>query len=1004
MVALPGIPRLAASAFFLIATFAFPAPEPLVFEAEAVSTPTNAWLIDRESPRGWNLWSTDADAMKKWSGGKVLRSPFVSNDRVRPEDGAPMLHTVLTNVPKGRYVVGVRHSRALGVSLDGKTWTNLALTGSKVGTFDIDGRFEFWVDDRYATPGSLGTSYYDAVTLTVAPPPPAPPPPRAPQPPVSGWAKTRVAEKMGRGLVALVRPDRKVYLSWRLLTEDGDGVAFNVYRSAAGKTQKLNAEPIRKTTDFIDAQPKSEAETSYTVRALNAGKEGEASPAAIVAPRAEAKGYFSFPIQGGSLQKVGVGDLDGDGVWDYVIKTPHPNVVDPWGPFWKKSPGTYTIEAYASTGKFLWKRDLGWSIEMGIWYSPYLVWDLDGDGKAEVAVKVGEGDPRDEEGKVKSGPEWCFILDGLTGKEKARIPWPDRSGFPEGNYLGFPLNYNFFSRNQLGIAYLDGKTPHLIIARGTYNTMKAEAWQFPGGKPLCSWKWQDADEGAQQAKYRAQGAHTMNCADIDGDGLDEVVLGSIALDDNGVGLWSTGLGHCDCAYLGKIDPSRPGLQIYYNYEPPQKSNGLCLVDARNGKIIWGYDGPTTHVHAQAMCADIDPLHPGLECYGGERDAMKRWLHSSTGERIGDEKSFEIGLYRPTVFWDGDLQREIKMGGSIRKFGGLAVNEEALPSGDDFYVAIADVLGDWREEILTYYKGEMRIYVSTIPAQDRRPTLMQDPIYRRGVCHNSMGYPQSPMSSTVFDRREAALGITLEKTVFKEGEPVRGKVRYAQFDGKPVDTGLTLSVNEWADVEPKSLTLRAAGGAIAEAAFTLVQKKSPPFLGGSKQAVVTAQTASGVRGEGAVDVPETIPLERLILVEAEAFAKQEGGEVKIRSAQEKPGIHGKCFSHWDKQGHLLEWKVKIPEAGRYLLLIRYSAASEAVRETSVDGRAVSQLFDGTGGFGAAASDWKFAMAKETSPVAFELAAGEHTLRMVNEDGNGMNLDYLAFLKTDGAKAP
>lgn len=1122
------------------------AAEPLVFEAEDVSTPTNAWTLNRFADNAWTLWTTDEDAAKKWSGGKVLASPKVEADRSRPEEGAPMLHVVIPNIPKGVYNVKIKHSRALGASLDGKTWTNVLLTGGSLGKFNIqDGKLEFWVDDRYATPSSIGRSYFDAVILT----PPSEDEAAAMAPfdgsfeknldgwkwigqanagsaeisidakegkqsaaltydqPLSysfesksreavgegeiwevsawvkvvgfggvtcglkgfrgadaaindllnfgvrssiqtaewkmisgrglipagithvaptfygngkvrvlvdgvtlkkvdvltgpkkekafpvGWAKERVVEKLGRGLIGLVTPTNTVYLSWRLRVEDGDQCAFNVYRSTDGAPEKLNTSPVQKTTDFIDAKPRLDKESRYTVKIVANGKEGESSPAYVIPANTPAQGYISFPIEGGSLQKVGIGDLDGDGEWDYVLKTPAPNVVDPYHLFWKKSPDTYKLEAYSSSGKLLWKYNLGWSIEMGVWYSPFVVWDLDGDGKTEVMVKIGEDDPRDSDGRVIRGGEWCLILDGLTGKEKARIPWPSREGFSD---------YNFVSRNQCGIAYLDGKTPSLILARGTYTTMKAEAWEYKNGAVKNLWRWTDQDEGANQRKYYGQGAHTMISMDVDGDGKDEVILGSCALAPNGTGLWTTGMGHCDAAYLGKIDPFRPGLQIYYNYETAQKSNGLCLVDARNGQIIWGYAKPTVHIHNTALCADIDPFYPGMECYGGERDAADRFLHSAHGLRIADEKTFDIGLYRPSVYWDADLQREIKVGATIRKFSGKAVNPEPIAGGDDWYVVVADILGDWREEIITYSKNEMRIYSTTIPAMDRRPTLMQDPLYRRDVAHKTMGYPASPMTTNLFDNSRSAVTMELSATSFKNDSQMTGKVRYASFDGKPVNVSAALQVNDYVEVEPKTLTLTSEAGKIAEAKFSVRLKNRPPFLSGGKQAVITAQlaTSEGVKAtDAAIDVEEDLPIQKLIIVQAENFSSQSGGEVKVRSQAEKPGTMGTSFSHWDSQGHAVNWKVKIPENGNYLMLLRYSSISEVVREVTVDDKTHTQTFDGTGGFGNMPLDWQFATVKDGAPVVYSLSAGEHTIRLVNADGVGMNLDYIAFIKAE-----
>ncbi|GAH32871.1 unnamed protein product, partial [marine sediment metagenome] len=258
--------------------------------------------------------------------------------------------------------------------------------------------------------------------------------------------------------------------------------------------------------------------------------------------------FVSVKLEGEhTFQKVGIADLNGDGAYDFVIKQPNANI-DPYVKYWKPSPETYKVEAYLSDGTLLWRKDLGWAIEQGIWYSPMVVYDLDGDGKAEVALKTGEGDPRDEDGRVTSGPEWLSILDGMTGEERARVDWPNRELYP---------SYNYASRNQLCVAYLDGKTPCVIVERGTYNVIHVVAYEYRDGKLRELWRWHDAEEGGI---YRGQGAHSMHAADVDGDGRDEVFLGSCVIDDNGNGLWSTGMGHPDHHYVGDIDPAKGEFQ------------------------------------------------------------------------------------------------------------------------------------------------------------------------------------------------------------------------------------------------------------------------------------------------------------------------------------------------------------------------------------------------------------------------------------------------------------
>lgn len=540
---------------------------------------------------------------------------------------------------------------------------------------------------------------------------------RTKKPVVQGGAATRVKEKLDRGLVAIESAD-KVHLSWRLLDSEKFNTAFNVFRTVNGQTARINDQPVTATTDFVDDKPL--AGSVYAVRSENEAHPCEAVPV-------QALPYRSIKMpEGVTFQKVALADLDGDGKLDFVLKTPNTNI-DPYEKYWKPSPGTYKLMAFKHDGTPLWTYDMGWSIEQGIWYSPYVVYDFDGDGKAEVAVKAGEGDPRDKDGKVTTGPESVVILDGMTGKEITRAPWPSRENFP---------SYNYYCRNQLAVAYLDGKTPCLITERGTYNTMKCEAWELRDRKLQKVWSWSDAEDGPA---YRGQGAHCLRAADVDGDGRDEVILGSAVLDDNGNGLWSTRMGHPDQCAVGQLDPNRPGLQIAYGYETRQKKNGVCMVDAKTGKLLWGLDRPTTHIHSQGLASDIDPAYPGVEIYGGERDdTTKRYLYSADGKLLSDDK--DLGGLAPRAAWFSNTpQRQLLKKTQFMMHDGTPIG----PKIEGNFIAAADLIGDWREEVITTLPGELRIYSTTLPATTRNLTLMQDPIYRNDIATASQAYYQLP---------------------------------------------------------------------------------------------------------------------------------------------------------------------------------------------------------------------------------------------------------------------
>ena len=537
----------------------------------------------------------------------------------------------------------------------------------------------------------------------------------------------RAAENLDRCLIALPSPDGQVYLGWRLLVSDPPDVAFHVARAERtdGPWRILTGEPLKDACNFVDADAGGKT-WHYRVEPVTAQSGLRVSKPVRAADHTG--GFLRIPLQGKyRAQKVGLADFDGDGQLDYLVKQPDFNT-DPYQQpgYWKRSEGTYKLEAYRHDGAFLWRYDMGWAIEEGIWYSPIVVYDLDGDGKAEVFCKAGEGDPREPTGHVRTGPEYLVMLDGLTGQIKKRLPWPSREGFDD---------YNYYSRNLLGIAYLDGRRPHLIVERGTYKIIKVEAYD-----PMLSLKWKWEASGPYES-YRGQGMHGMHAADVDEDGRDEVVIGSAVLDDDGQPLWNTRKGHPDACYVADVDPARPGLEIFYGIEPGRKSNTVCLVEAKTGRQLWGNPEITVHVHSQGMVGDIIPEEPGMECYAGEaKGGSNYWLYTASGKLLGHQNLGELSP--KAIFW---LDGPTKVMALTGDGGGRLLRYPATQVGEYHgrIVAIADCLGDWREEIITTLDGEIRIYSTTVPATTRRVCLMQDRLYRTDVAMQTMGYFYPP---------------------------------------------------------------------------------------------------------------------------------------------------------------------------------------------------------------------------------------------------------------------
>lgn len=817
---------------------------------------------------------------------------------------------------------------------------------------------------------------------------PAPPaPPKREYRPVQGFAKERVVEKMDRGLVALP-VEEGVYLSWRLLASDDPKIGFDVFCTADGKEQKLNAAPVMQTTDFLVKNPVPGAK--YLVRPA-AGFSGTAGEAEVYAGKFERNPYISYKLSDpkARVNKIGIGDLDGDGKYDFVVRYGNANV-DPWYLFWKPSKHPFVLEAIKSDGTILWTRNLGWNIESGIWYSPYIVYDVNGDGKAEVILKAFDpeaGDLREKEGKdkgkVMTGEEYVMVLDGMTGREIARAPWPSRELFN-----GMNMAYNYYSRNQLAVGYLDGRTPCIIALRGTYSLMLAEAWQLKDGRLEPLWKYNSGDYGRE---FHGQGAHSTRTVDLDGDGRDEIVLGGAVLDDDGQPLWSTGHGHPDYVYVTNITNRNPGMEVVTIYETACKvKGGFTCADAKTGKVIWELDKPSTHIH-YGYAGDIDPRYRGWEVggsdtSGGEKKTSAISRHySPDGEllRSGDDAPYKGTEH--FIYWDADLQRE-HVSPVITDFSGGA-------SGGGYegsFIMQADVLGDWREEALTVTNGELRIYSTTIPAMDRRVCLMQDPNYRQTVAANSMGYIYDPALTYLPTDVSPNLNLTfkdklnapeLEVVVSAPLEqPLKGTLKLFGSNG------IRLTPSEWAvDLKPGALE-------VAQVKVTKPFETVAPI-----RAELTLEDGAVLRGQvpTGVKLPPQPKVEGII-TEAEDFTAQAGGKVVIRS--DKIGVHKKCFSHWDKEGHELAWKLDVPKDGKYQLLVRYAANDDAKRGFTLNGESLGVFeLPSTGGFGESAADWQsYTLERNKGNLILPLKAGKSDLKIGNADGSPLNLDYIQLV--------
>ncbi|MDA0712221.1 MAG: rhamnogalacturonan lyase, partial [bacterium] len=602
----------------------------------------------------------------------------------------------------------------------------------------------------------------------------------------------RQMERLDRGVVAIPQADGHVFIGWRMLGTDRDDVAFNLYRSSGGKTEKLNPNPIADVTFFVDATADLKAVNTYSVAAVQSTGAKEEGGRFVLESNAPRRSYISIPLQtpeGCQPNDASVGDLDGDGEFEIVLHQ------SPRGQDNSRSglTGAPILEAYKLNGKLLWRINLGLNIREGAHYTQFMVYDLDGDGKAEVVCKTADGTTdgtgkvigdadvlyrkpkgsvrktrsrrtgemreQNSEGYILAGPEFLTVFDGLTGAALATTNYlparhPDTL-HPSAEQLQEVWGDGYGNRVDrflACIAYLDGKRPSVVMCRGYYTRSVLVAWDWRDGKLIHRWIF-DSDDGTPgNEDYRGQGNHNLSVGDVDGDGRDEIIYGAAVIDDNGKGLYSTKLGHGDAMHFSDLDPDHPGLEIF-NIQERFDDAGANFRAAGTGEILWkkpsikaGDDGEGP---GRANSFDIDPRFRGHENW--VNGAQINGIFNAKGDLISEVKPAACNF---AVWWDGDLLREILDKNYIAKWNWqksvldtLLVDEESTSNNGTKSTPVlsADLFGDWREEVIwrTRDNASLRIYTTSSPTTHRFRTLMHDPVYRLGIAWQNTAYNQPP---------------------------------------------------------------------------------------------------------------------------------------------------------------------------------------------------------------------------------------------------------------------
>ncbi len=563
-------------------------------------------------------------------------------------------------------------------------------------------------------------------------------------------AQNRQMEVLDRGIVAVRTSPDSVYISWRLLGTDPAGIGFNLYRGS----QKLNKKPLTGATSYID---KIASDEVYSVRAVIRKKEQKESNTCKV----WAQNYIRIPLNrpppAGTRQysyspgDASVADLDGDGQYEVILKWDPSNARDNAQDGFT---GNVILDAYELDGTQLWRINLGKNIRAGAHYTQFLVYDFDGDGKAEMACKTADGtidgtgkvvgdstkDYVNDRGRILDGPEYLTVFSGKTGEALQTVDYiPGR-----GDVCAWGANEckgNRSDRFLACVAYLDGVHPSPVFCRGYYGRLTIAAWNWQDGELKLKWFF-DSNNG--HPEYEGQGNHNLSVADVDSDGKDEIVYGSSVYDDNGIPLYTTGMGHGDAMHLSDLDPDIPGLEVWGVKETG--GWGSVLHSAADGKILVRI--PANTDVGRGLAADIYPNHRGFELWS----SASQGIYDIKGQKITDA----VPSVNFRIYWDGDLQDELLDRSFIddwdyinhknirlfdaSQFGGTSINgTKATP------VVSADILGDWREEVIFRGKDNesLLLVTTTIPTQYRMKTLMHDPVYRLGVAWQNVVYNQPP---------------------------------------------------------------------------------------------------------------------------------------------------------------------------------------------------------------------------------------------------------------------
>lgn len=673
------------------------------------------------------------------------------------------------------------------------------------------------------------------------------------------WGQAQ--EKLGRGVVAVKSSDG-VFLSWRSLATDTRKLGFDIYRDGV----KITAAPVVTTTNYVDKD--GTVDSRYVLKGILDGTTTETTKEVTVwaeqfkkIPLKRPEGGVTLPYDVVQTDKdktretypdgqeytytpndCSVGDVDGDGEYEIIVKWDPTNSRD--NSFYGYTGNVY-LDCYKLDGTFMWRIDLGKNIRAGAHYTQFMVYDLDGDGKAEIACKtapgtidgqgkfviMGSDDPNadyrssgSKAGIVVDGPEYLTVFNGQTGAEISTIAYSPLRG----NINDWGDGYGNRSERYLAcVAYLDGVKPSLVMCRGYYARTSLTAYDFDGTKLTMRWAHDSKVSGSGAF---GQGNHNLSVADVDGDGCDEIVYGACVIDHDGKTLYRTGLGHGDAIHLSDLDPDLEGLEVFSPHEEKTAAYGYEMHSAGTGEVIFG-EKTGTDV-GRGIAADIDPNYRGFEMWSTANGNV----YDCKGNIIATKNRPSVNF---RVYWDGDLQDELLDGVKIDKWNGTKVNRMITLS--DYSNAAscnstkatpnlsADIFGDWREEVILWDSktcSDLLVFTTVIPTEYKITTLMHDHVYRMGVAWQNVAYNQPPHLGYYlgdWDTENASFakkGIGFLNQSVELGEAI-SPISYSWKNAEDVKiTGLPEGLTATVDKEECLFTIEGTPGATGTYAYTI----------------------------------------------------------------------------------------------------------------------------------------------------------------------------------------